>query len=259
MPAQPRQQHLELGIGAVLGLVDDHKRIVQGSPAHETDRRNLDQAFIHHVLELVGAEPVRQGIVEGPEVRRQLVFHGAGQEADLFTRFHGRTGKNDAANAARLECFDGLGDGKIGLACSCRTHGRDERLGIKRPEQRGLVFRTGLDRLLVLLIARNRGFLFGPLFSVIRMPSAFYGIEFGAVPFGAIVEEYAGVEFGGCFEALCGVAFTHGSLPIEDTKKPPSGVRGGLRTGVRKSETRSPLRRPVVGWQLSASRLSGGA
>src|SRR5262245_45735874 len=44
VPAQPRQYHLDLPVGAVLRLVDHDKGIVQRAAAHKRDRGDLDAA-----------------------------------------------------------------------------------------------------------------------------------------------------------------------------------------------------------------------
>ena len=57
--AQARQEHLHLLGARVLGLVEDHERVVQRAPAHERERRDLDHAAlevpgdllrVHHVV-----------------------------------------------------------------------------------------------------------------------------------------------------------------------------------------------------------------
>src|SRR6266513_597736 len=43
---EPGEEHLHLLRARVLGLVEDHKRIVQSPPAHECQRRDLDRASL---------------------------------------------------------------------------------------------------------------------------------------------------------------------------------------------------------------------
>ena len=95
-PAQPRQQHLDLGIGAVLRLIDHHKTFAQGAAAHIGDRRDLDDAVGQHGFEPLGAQPLGQRVVERAQIGRQLFLQVAGQEAQAFAGFHRGARQHDA-------------------------------------------------------------------------------------------------------------------------------------------------------------------
>ena len=88
VPAEARQQHLDLAVGAVLRFVDDDEGVVQRAAAHEADRRDFDQAFGHQRFEAFGGEAIGQRVVERAQVGREFVFHRAGQIAERFAGFH---------------------------------------------------------------------------------------------------------------------------------------------------------------------------
>src|SRR5690606_1706666 len=54
--AQPRQEHAHLFAGCVLRFIEDDETIVEGSTAHERERRNLDLATLSHLLYPVEVE-----------------------------------------------------------------------------------------------------------------------------------------------------------------------------------------------------------
>ena len=159
VPAQPRQQHLELGVGTVLGLIDHDEGVVERAPAHVADRGDLDQALGHQVPDPLHRQAIRQGVVEGTQIGGQFVFHGPGQETDGFPGLDGGAGQDDAADLAGLQRLDRLGHRQIGLAGAGRTQGHDQALGINGVQQLGLAVRLGLDGLEVGLVA---GLVIGP-------------------------------------------------------------------------------------------------
>ena len=66
-----------------------------------------------------------QGIIQGTQVRIDLVRQVAGQEAQPLPRFHGGTRQHDALDLMLLQHGDGHGHSKIGLARTGRPHGKD--------------------------------------------------------------------------------------------------------------------------------------
>ena len=191
MPAQSGEQHLQLGVSAVLCLIDDDEGIVQGSAPHEPDRGNLDDPFGQHVLQLSGREPVGQCVVKRTQVRGKLVFHCAGQETDLLASFDRRARQNDPGDLALLQRLDRFADGKICLARPGRAECRDKRLVIHGLHQFGLVLGAGLDCFLVTLCATTFSTLMFLLrVGIVWMPasSAFYGLQLRAFAAGTLLE-----------------------------------------------------------------------
>ena len=153
MPAQAGQQHLELDVGAVLRLVHDDEGVVQRAAAHIADRGDLDQTFGHQRLDPLHRQTIGQGVVERAQIGSQLVLHVAGQEADGFAGLDGRTAQDDAADLARLQRLDRLGDGEVGLARACRTQRHDQIVVVDSLHQFALALGLGLQRLQIALFA----------------------------------------------------------------------------------------------------------
>ena len=85
MPAEAREQHLQLAEGAILRFIDHDESVIERAPAHISDRRNLDRAFSEERAQALAAEPVGERIVERAQIRRELVFQITGQKA-IITR-----------------------------------------------------------------------------------------------------------------------------------------------------------------------------
>ena len=114
--AKPRQEHLHLLGRGVLRFVENDEGIIEGAPAHEGQRRDLDippfdQAVcplhVHHVVER---------IVERPEVGVDLRVHIPRQEPELLAGFHSRPGEDDAADLLPCQSRHRHGHGQVGFA-----------------------------------------------------------------------------------------------------------------------------------------------
>src|SRR6516162_5109146 len=116
MPAQPRQQHLDLAIGAVLRLVDDDESVVQGAAAHIGDRRNLDCALGHQLFDPFAAEPLVQRIVQRAQIGCQLLVDVTGQVTEALAGLDCGAGQHDAADLPGFECCDRCADSEISLS-----------------------------------------------------------------------------------------------------------------------------------------------
>ena len=121
VPAQARQQHLQLHVGAVLSLVDHHEGVVQGAAAHKADRRDLDGALGHQGPHALDRQAVGESVVERAQIGGQLVFHVARQIADRLAGLDSGAREHDAADTARFQRLDRLGDGDVGLAGAGRA------------------------------------------------------------------------------------------------------------------------------------------
>jgi hypothetical protein len=153
VPAQPGQQHLQLHVGAVLGLVDDHEGVVQGAAAHEADRGDLDRPLGHQGPHPLDRQPVAERVVERPQIGGQLVLHVAGQVADRLAGLDGGARQHNAADLAGLQGFDGLGDGDVGLAGAGRAQGHDQVLVVDGLHQPRLAWRFGFYGFEIALVA----------------------------------------------------------------------------------------------------------
>ena len=143
--AHAGEEHLQLTQGCVLGLVEDDEGAVQGPAPHVGQRRDLDDALLHEYLQLAGMNHVVQGIVEGLEVRVQLLLHVAGQESQSLAGLHCRAGEYQFLYLFVLQGSDGQCDGRVRLACACRAEGEDKVVLIVFVHQPALVAGAGLD------------------------------------------------------------------------------------------------------------------
>ena len=96
--AQPRQKHFHLFAGSVLRLVQNHERIVERAPAHERERRHLDNAFFEEPLQFVCVQHVVQRVIERAHVRIDFLLQRSRQESQPLARFHRRPRQNDAVH-----------------------------------------------------------------------------------------------------------------------------------------------------------------
>ena len=145
VPAEPGQQHLDLAVGAVLRLVDDDKGVVEGAPAHIGDRGDLDRAVADQLLQPLAAQAVGQGVVERPEIGRQLLLHRPGQVAQGLAGLDRRPGQEDAADAPILEGPDRSGDRQIGLAGAGGADGDGQVVRLDRFHELALAVAIRLD------------------------------------------------------------------------------------------------------------------
>ena len=98
--AQPGQEHFHLHGGGILRLVQHHKRIRQGAPAHERQRRDFDPLVFHQLLHLLLRQKIIQRVVKWLHIGVDLVFHIAGQEPQSLARFNRRARQDDLFDRA---------------------------------------------------------------------------------------------------------------------------------------------------------------
>ncbi len=75
-------------MGSILGLIQDHKGIVERSTPHKGHRGDLNCPVFYKVNELFVRDHVAQCIIQRLHVRIQLFLQVAGQEPQVFTGFH---------------------------------------------------------------------------------------------------------------------------------------------------------------------------
>ena len=82
--AQAREEHLHLLGRRVLGLVEDHERVVQRASAHERERSDLDHAALDVLGDLLRIEHVVQRVEQRAQVGIDLGHQVARQEAQAL-------------------------------------------------------------------------------------------------------------------------------------------------------------------------------
>ena len=95
------QEHLHLFHARILGLVENHERLVQRAAAHECQRRDFYDVALDEPGHPIGAEHVVERVVHRPQIRVDFLRHIAGQEAETFTRLDGGPHQHDAPNCTR--------------------------------------------------------------------------------------------------------------------------------------------------------------
>ena len=123
--AEPGQEHLHLLRARVLGLVEDHERVVERPAPHERQRRDLDHAAVEVGEDLLGVEHVVERVEQRAQVRVDLGLDVAGQEAEPLAGLDRRPGEDDPADLAGLERGDRASRPR-GRSCRCRP-GRSRR------------------------------------------------------------------------------------------------------------------------------------
>ena len=145
MVAHTGEEHLHLFPRRVLGFVEDDERFFQGPAAHVGQWRHFDDVAVDHLLELVIAEHVGQGVVERAQVRVDLFLQVTGQEAQFFPGFDSRPGQDDPFDFAVLEIKSRQGYGQVGLARPGRTDAEGDQVLADGIDVAFLAQRLGLD------------------------------------------------------------------------------------------------------------------
>ena len=145
--AEPREEHLHLLGRRVLGLVEDDERVVERAPAHERERRHLDDALLHVGRQAVGVEHVVERVEERAQVGVDLRQHVTRQEAEPLARLDGRAREDDARHLAVDERRDGERHRQVGLAGAGGTDPERHRGAADRVDVALLVERLGGDAL----------------------------------------------------------------------------------------------------------------
>ena len=100
--AEAREEHLHLLGARVLGLVEDHERVVERAAAHEGERRDLDHRALEVRGDALGVEHVVQRVEQRPQVRVDLRLQVAGQEAEPLAGLDGGAREDDAVDLLRV-------------------------------------------------------------------------------------------------------------------------------------------------------------
>ena len=145
--ADAREEHFHLLAGGVLRLVQDDEAVVQRAAAHVGERGDLDVAALEIFLIRLGAEHLKERVVQRAEIRVDLALQIAGQEAQPLPRFDGGAREDDAVDALGAEGGDRLRHGEIGLARAGGADAEGDRVLLDRVEIAALADGLGLDGL----------------------------------------------------------------------------------------------------------------
>ena len=88
-----------------------------------------------------------QRVIERTKVWVDLVAQRAGEEAEVLTRLHRRTGQDDPVDLLVLQRLDGLRDGEIGLSRASRPNAEHHGVLVDGVDVPLLVERLRADRL----------------------------------------------------------------------------------------------------------------
>ena len=99
--AQAREEHLHLLRRRVLGLVEDHKRVVECAASHERERRDLDHSALDVLRDFLGVEHVVQRVEQWPQVRVDLRHQVTRQEAEPLARLDRGAREDDPVTSRR--------------------------------------------------------------------------------------------------------------------------------------------------------------
>ena len=131
--AEAGQEHLHLHRGGVLRLVEQHDGVGQRAPAHEGERRDLDDAGLQAAVDVARLHEVVERVVDRAQIRVDLVAHVAGQEAEALARLDRRAREDQPLGMALLQQRDRVADREPGLAGAGRPLGEDELVGCAAP------------------------------------------------------------------------------------------------------------------------------
>ena len=116
--AHSRQKHFHLGSRCILPLIENDASIVQRSPAHISERGDLDDLGFHVLLDLLEFEQIVERVQQRAKVRVDLRDQIAGQEAEPFAGFHSRAYQHNLLDCPLSQECDGHAHGKKRLASS---------------------------------------------------------------------------------------------------------------------------------------------
>ncbi len=114
---------------SILGFIQNEKGIVERTPAHERQRRNLDNPALLAGGKSRRPEHVAQGVVQGAQIGVDLFFHIARQKAEFFACLHSRPGQHNAFDPPGRQHGQSHGHGKVGLARSGRPYAEHHLMG----------------------------------------------------------------------------------------------------------------------------------
>ena len=127
--ADAGQEHLHLFRRGVLRLVQNHKGVVQGAPAHKGQRRNLQRLALKRFLHRLKAHQLVQRVIQGAQVGVNFLAQVARQKAQALAGLHRGPCQHDALHRAALQGVHRHGHGQVSLAGASRANAKGNVLG----------------------------------------------------------------------------------------------------------------------------------
>ena len=143
--AEAGEEHLHLLGARVLGLVEDHERVVERAAAHERERRDLDHRALEVRGDALGVEHVVQRVEQRAQVGVDLRHQVAGQEAEALAGLDRGAREDDAVDLAARQRGDGHRDRQERLAGAGRADAEGDRRAADRVDVALLVDRLRRD------------------------------------------------------------------------------------------------------------------
>src|SRR5690606_451797 len=114
-----RQEHFHLLWRGVLCFVEDDKRVIERTPAHIGQWRDLDSLLFEEALYALYAHQVVQGIVKWPQIGIYFLCQIAWQKTQTRPSLHSGAGKHQALHGFAFQRVDGAGHGQPGFTGTC--------------------------------------------------------------------------------------------------------------------------------------------
>src|SRR5262249_40523416 len=99
--SQARHKHFHLLGSSVLRLVQNDKRIIQSTAAHESDGRDLNDIFFQITVHSLRIKHVVESIIKRAQIWIDFFLQCPRQKAQTFSSFHCRTCQNDPIHTLR--------------------------------------------------------------------------------------------------------------------------------------------------------------
>ena len=138
--AHPREKHLHLRNGRVLGFVQDNERIVQRAAAHVSQRNDLDQVLFHVAFDLLVVHHLAKRVEQRPQIRIDLGLQVTRQETEALARLDRGSHQHDLADRLLTQRFDRCGHREIRLARTSRSNAKHHSVLANRLQIAGLAF-----------------------------------------------------------------------------------------------------------------------
>ena len=143
--AHPRQKHLHLRNGRVLGLVQNDEGVVERPPAHVRQRNHLDHVRLLVAPDQIVLHHLAQCVHQRPKIGVDLGLKIAGQEAETLAGLDRRPNQHDFADLFLPKRGDGQRHGQIRLARARRTRAQHQIVAAHGLDVAGLTGRPGAD------------------------------------------------------------------------------------------------------------------
>src|SRR5690625_2107919 len=120
------QQHVRLGIGGVVRLIENDKSVAECASSQIGQWSNFYSILAQMKLWFVMIDPLFQRIIERAEIGINLLFQVSRQKSPIYTRFDGRPGQNDLLDLPAFQSPYGKSHGSVGLSGTRWTDGKQD-------------------------------------------------------------------------------------------------------------------------------------